>query len=93
MENNFTARANTTLRITADSVFVQGRCWLLTEPIDDYVLQQKRGSPIYLTTVSRHQGWVYLPGQGSWSWFELAIIPSNTQVRIAIVVIYREWVH
>jgi len=33
---------------------------------------------VHLTTVARHQGWTTHPHEGSWSWFELAILKPAT---------------
>lgn len=42
---------------------------------------------IQLTTVARHQGWTTHSHEGSWSWFELAILkPKDPQFGPSVVV-------
>ena len=55
------------------------RSWMVTNPFDEPTLAKI--ATIRLTTVSRHQGWVRpYPEEGSFSWFELAIIPPTSEV-------------
>lgn len=36
-----------------------------------------RPAALQLTTLSKHQGWVDIRDQGSWSWYEIAIFPRS----------------
>ncbi|KAL5500835.1 hypothetical protein ACEPAH_9222 [Sanghuangporus vaninii] len=83
-DTKFTAHSSTALEVTANSAIAKRLCWLLTQPIDGEVLKRK-GAPIDIKTVSHHQGHVDFPDRGSWSWFELAIVPVNAQVSNSII--------
>lgn len=68
---------NTTTQIIAHAHSQQAvrRLWFETKPLDSLASINNLAS-LQLFTYCEHQGWVSMPGHGSWSWFELAILKN-----------------
>ena len=76
-------------RVYANNSAVKRKCW--TAASLDRTFTARPGG-VRLTTVSRHQGWVSLPNQGSWSWLELAVVPAeDVEVTLQLFVYFHSF--
>ncbi|KAF7433810.1 hypothetical protein PC9H_005776 [Pleurotus ostreatus] len=61
-------------RAEATSNELESKLWFKTPPLENSFLE--RVSCIRLQTTARDQGYVSFPDEGSWSWFDIAILAS-----------------
>jgi hypothetical protein len=51
------------------------KLWFTSPPLERRILNNI--ASVTLVTISRHQGWVSLPSQGSWSWWEVGVLRGS----------------
>lgn len=69
--------SHSSVSVRASSAKLKKSLWLETRPLSRSDIYNT--ATIIIRTESRHQGWVSLPDQGSWSYFSLAILsPGGT---------------
>lgn len=71
-----TARTVNSVAAHANGSDVDRVFWFESAPFTNVSLS--RLATIRLSTFAKHQGWVSQPDQGSWSWFEVAILNTCT---------------
>jgi hypothetical protein len=69
-------RSSEPVTLPADSAEVRSRLWIKSKPIDRNFAN--RVAQIQLCTDSHDQGGVDDRSQGSWTWFEIVILPDTT---------------
>ena len=61
----------------SSSVPLVRKLWFTSPPLKGRMLRKL--ASVSLVTNSTHQGWVSLPDQGSWSWWELGVVIGCTE--------------
>jgi len=66
--------------VVAQGVNPVRKDWFSTAPLSAHDLANMQS--IQLLTFSRDQGWVSDPNAGSWSWFDIVLLPSEREERV-----------